>query len=567
MTQCYPDMPIINVSNNKTFTLALDIPTNLTQFENLFTVCPHLGRMGGGKVHIHFRLPVNITIEELKQNPPFLMYLKHHRIWSANHHFTDLSIVTVRYIFMKSPSITHLVDYVKTLKMYIFRNGTIPEELLRNQDPSTKIDSDTNLSQSGSTPWTSVHDIPHMELNRRNLTIKNPNATPDDKPAQVTVLELKSSPKHVQVLREAILSAKISERWHGIFIPPNFIKESPSVVYTTALRHIQFLQQLRVIPVSGLHSSTFSMPISDPDDPNKTFFDLIYTTKATSVDKSKPSSYLFSSVEASQLTQRNGKWYFLTNDANFNSANIFIDHQLVDIYQQSGFHRLPQTQKSPFHRGPHRLTKMSEAATHHFNKLQQQETPTVTSQPKIQRRPLPQITYATTQFPSLPKITRAPGPSSSQTANPHTKTSSTPTIDPTYKTRLDVLENKVQHQQDQLEKIQQQLNEQQEAIQRITKIVEDQQKLTATLQESISQLTTTVTNMEKIMTQILQFHRKDPPTPDQEQPIKRSRYHQETPSPDHGQPEIMDQEMHHQETWESPPNMPSDHSPKTAKSP
>ena len=207
-------------------------------------MCPHLGRTGGGKVHIHFCLPDDITIDALKQNTYFLHYLKQNRIWLAKHQFKDTKIVTAGYIFIKSPSVTHLVDYVKALQLYIFRNGTLPEVPHSPADITPPSGTSTDSLSSGFKTWTSVHDVPHMELNRRSLTIANPNAAPEDKPLQVQVLELKTSQEQVHVIREVILSAHLSERTHGIFIPTPFLKTPPSEVYTTALRHVHFLQHL-----------------------------------------------------------------------------------------------------------------------------------------------------------------------------------------------------------------------------------------------------------------------------------------------------------------------------------
>ena len=129
---------------------------------------------------------------------------------------------------MKSPSLTHFVDYVKALKLYIFRNGTLPEGPHQAPDINPSVELTPDSLPSVSQKWESVHDVPHMELNRRSLTITKPNASPEDKPLQVQVLELKTSQENVHVLREAILSAQLSESTHGIFIPTPFLKTSPS---------------------------------------------------------------------------------------------------------------------------------------------------------------------------------------------------------------------------------------------------------------------------------------------------------------------------------------------------
>jgi len=39
------------------------------------------------------------------------------QIWLATHKFANTNIATAGFIFMKSPTMTHLEDYVKALKM------------------------------------------------------------------------------------------------------------------------------------------------------------------------------------------------------------------------------------------------------------------------------------------------------------------------------------------------------------------------------------------------------------------------------------------------------------------
>jgi len=240
---------------------------------------------------------------------------------------------------------------------------------------------------------------------------------------------------------------------------------------------------------------------------------------------------------------------------------------MVEIYQQAGFHQLPQTQKSPFHRGPHRLTKITEAANKQVQMLQKQAVPTIQPQKILQRRNTPTIVYDNNHFPSLPVAQRA----SSTSTNATSKSSTTPNIpsrqSSTLTNRLDSLETRVQNQKDQLVAIQHQLQEQQDSLQRLTKIVEDQQQLMTTLQETVRQLTTSMSNTEKIMTQLLQFHRKDPPTPDSQQPVKRSRLRTASTSPGQANDALQDTDMSEQDNWEASPNMPSptNHEPSLSR--
>ena len=99
------------MANTQAYLTEEDLPQETSLFETQFMVSPHLGRTGGGKIHIHFRLPTQFTISGLKASTPFLNYLQYHRVWITYHQFQNTSIVSAGYIFLKSPSLTHLEDY------------------------------------------------------------------------------------------------------------------------------------------------------------------------------------------------------------------------------------------------------------------------------------------------------------------------------------------------------------------------------------------------------------------------------------------------------------------------
>ena len=187
-----------------------------------------------------------------------------------------------------------------------------------------------------------------MELSRRTLTVSAPMQQTEAKNISTQVLDLKGDLDQIHILREAIIKSKLPEKQLGIFIPPAFLKEEPDAVYATAVRHLQLVSQLKVITVSGIHPNTMDMNVSHPDDPAVTLYQKLYNVKETSKDNSHPANFLFTSIEASNLRYKTGKWYFLTTEEKYASAVLYIDKYLPDIHYQSGFHHLEHSQKAPF---------------------------------------------------------------------------------------------------------------------------------------------------------------------------------------------------------------------------
>ena len=106
LLQQHPDLTIYNVAGDHHFAKVDDIPGETTHFGKHFVVSPHLGRNGGGRVHLHFNIPTKYSLHEIKQSYHFLNYLKQNRVWLTQHKFTDNKIITAGYIFLKSPYMT-----------------------------------------------------------------------------------------------------------------------------------------------------------------------------------------------------------------------------------------------------------------------------------------------------------------------------------------------------------------------------------------------------------------------------------------------------------------------------
>ena len=93
---------------------------------------------------------------------------------------------------MKSPSMTHYDDYLKTIKLHLLRHAFSTRTASASPDSSDDEASVTkDHPTSPTTKWQTVADIPHLELMRRSLNIKPPTTTENSKNIQAPVLELK----------------------------------------------------------------------------------------------------------------------------------------------------------------------------------------------------------------------------------------------------------------------------------------------------------------------------------------------------------------------------------------
>ena len=81
MLKAHPSIAITSVDDHIVFKEDKDIPEDITTFDKSFLVTPHLGRTGGGTVHIHFCVSHEYTIDKIKADKTMLHYLQYHKVW------------------------------------------------------------------------------------------------------------------------------------------------------------------------------------------------------------------------------------------------------------------------------------------------------------------------------------------------------------------------------------------------------------------------------------------------------------------------------------------------------
>jgi len=384
---------------------------------------------------------------------------------------------------------TSISEYIRGIRNHLLRQDRAKRS---NSSPMDSSDDEAptppTITTSNSQDWHTLADVPHLELMRRRLLIKPPSQDTDDKNISAPVLELKCSQSNLHIIREALLQSRLPTRQYGIFIPPSFFNEERKAVYTTAVRHMQYLTRLKVIPVSGIHRSLLDLKIPRQEGSTQTFLHYLHNLHDTTSEIT-PAPLIFNSIEASHLTDKTGKWYFLTTDENYQSAVNFIDNQLIDIYRQAGFHRLEQTQHMPFSRGPHRLTKLSEAASSHASQLKNQVItgPIPTKVPAPSRSTL-RFTYDPQSFPSLKtrsQLKSSEPPRKVSFSSVITTPKTTESIPTNIQNQFDDLNTKINAQNARLDELQVQLTEQQNSIQQLRKAAEDLQQATEKINDVV----------------------------------------------------------------------------------
>ena len=121
----YDSATFYNVDSTHQVLLAENFHLSGAQFETHFLVQPHLGRNGGGRIHLHFRVSEALTIASVTKSYTLLNYLQRNRIWLAEHKFQDTAIASAGFIFLKSPAMTHQVEYIHSLRHHLHKELTV----------------------------------------------------------------------------------------------------------------------------------------------------------------------------------------------------------------------------------------------------------------------------------------------------------------------------------------------------------------------------------------------------------------------------------------------------------
>ena len=148
-----------------------------------------------------------LPIEQLKNNQGILTYLQQKRIWLTLHLFSEDKIVTAGYIFMKSPYMTHMADYILNLKNHLLCQDY--EKRTTNTMDSSDDEADENTTMPKNFHnWQSLAEFPHMEIMRRFLTVNHASTDDATKTLQVPVLELKRAQGQLRLIRGLVLAVK-----------------------------------------------------------------------------------------------------------------------------------------------------------------------------------------------------------------------------------------------------------------------------------------------------------------------------------------------------------------------
>ena len=114
---------------------------------------------------------------------------------------------------MKSPTLTHTDDCIKSLKAHLLRNDFLKRTAQAPMDSSDDEAPDRSADhESPSHQWNTIAEVPHMELTRRFLTIRPQNDANDNKLLQVPTLELKCSQHQLRLTPLTQEGATITHR-------------------------------------------------------------------------------------------------------------------------------------------------------------------------------------------------------------------------------------------------------------------------------------------------------------------------------------------------------------------
>ena len=126
-------------------------------------------------------------------------------------------------------------------------------------------------------------------------------------------------------IRDLITVTAFDPRLVGTFVPSNPPPPELADTYINTIRcQNEFLEKIRVIPVTGAHPDVMSK--SYGEEPSL----LTYLFTKTSEDGDP----LFTTIERTTRTIEAGKWLFLTTQDNYDEARLFITRQFPKKYDE-----------------------------------------------------------------------------------------------------------------------------------------------------------------------------------------------------------------------------------------
>ena len=277
--------------NPSSFSTMAEFTMEENKFQSFF-ITETITTKTSAKIVVGMRFKSTYTVALFKRSHNFLRYLSDNHAYLYTHKFKTLRLSKLGFIVGKSPILTWRPAYEIKLRTVIANQLQL-------------IDNDE----------VSEDDIPIFETTTRTLHHTDPEK---GSKWSTYAIEIVCEASNVRRLLEILHATRLNARSQGTFVPHHLARTDPTLYRQQLVNQNKYLNQLRMIPVFGLHPDTLAANISQDDD-DTTLFQYLKTT-VIKQDDHEP--FLFQAIEMTNRSFDKGKWFFWSTTRTISRRNI-----------------------------------------------------------------------------------------------------------------------------------------------------------------------------------------------------------------------------------------------------
>jgi hypothetical protein len=324
ITSSNADVTFMSKDKTLSFKLLKDFPNEAGAFGRFFplTVLDSThGEKRKAVVAIHLASPNAIVFH--KPLPTTLQqYLDEHKIWLIEHKFDTLKVVKI--------------GMVKGCSTLFSWQHKLQNKIQEQIDEANLADM-TDDSPDNTIDTLQLEKTPAFELRGRNVKSWQKGSNEHKKVILETrAYEISCEAIHAERLRALLRDSQPDDKNRGGAFVDYALKKKDMQLFNDQIRaQNEFLLSLKKVVVSGIHRDAMSATTSDPNGltMEEQLMNLYKTT--TAEDGSESQTPMILSVEPTNYTDADGKWYLMCTAENEHEVEEFVDEKIPILYKTS----------------------------------------------------------------------------------------------------------------------------------------------------------------------------------------------------------------------------------------
>ena len=321
MKKLDPTVTIFSVQDQSKWEDPTQIPSDAA-FGTHFNVREEHYPRGPRKVVVHFKLQSKTRMGDIKFDPTFFNYLKQNHIYLKVDKFEMRKMASPGFLIDIHPNLTNLNDLheglARSMESTKVKDSTTIDEWRAKNPDRLKMKNSTNEIDNIIDGCRNTIPTFHIHSGKRAFGAETSRV-------ETLCLIIQCAEVDAQYIKALLSSVYANGEYDkGMFVPSGMhLIEGPAVLCNLLRRHNKYLASVTAVPIFGLKASAMDT--------------IVILDSAEQLDMShflKQYITFVETIERTNKTESEGKWFFLCKKPKVDEVHNFIDTTLKELYSR-----------------------------------------------------------------------------------------------------------------------------------------------------------------------------------------------------------------------------------------